>query len=787
MPVRSFCLRPSGFVLFLVLLMGFTLPPASAQSIRGTVTDATGQPLPGVNVVATPVEPSEEARSRGASTAPDGSYALTDLSNGRYRVRASAVGYQPATETVRLEGPQPIMLDFTLTTTRYGLEEVVVSAARGAESVGSVASAVSVLPPEALQEQTALTSDLGDILAQSVPGLATTSGTLSNFGQTLRGRDAFVLIDGVPQNTPLRSAQRALRTVNPDAIERIEVQRGANALYGYGATGGAINIITRRPEAGALNATTEIGSRGSGADLGESFSGHVRQVVSGRNGRFDYLVSGQYERTGHFFDAEGDLIPQDPHGQGGLSGSDALGVLAKTGAQLTDQQRLELAFSYYELTQDIEFATTPGTYGNAKTTADPLDDFPGNDPGTENLLAQLTYRHENVGGSNLRVTGYLQDFRTRFGFFSFFPDGGGQTVTTSEKLGARVDLETPLARLTRGTALAGSQLLWGIDALRDETAQPLVDGRTYVPPMTQTSAAPFAQLRLNVGQRVTLRAGARHEALRLNVDDFATLFGGNNVAGGTLTYGETVFNAGAIVRLADPVDAFASFGQGFNVGDVGRILRSTEAPSVEAIDPEAQVVNSYELGLRTGTPVFDASATGFVNTSDLGSTFGTFPELQLTRAPERIYGIELTTDIRPVQRLSVGGTFTWLEGKRDADDDGDYEQYLTGDRIPPLKLTGYVQGTLRDGWTARLQMLHSGSRDRFDGEPNVDFARGPVDAYTLFGVTTTVDAGPGALEIGIENLFDTFYYPAVSQWYHFDSAYTPGRGRNLSLSYTLTW
>jgi iron complex outermembrane receptor protein len=62
----------------------------------------------------------------------------------------------------------------------------------------------------------------------------------------LRGRQVLVLIDGIPQSTPLRNGARDLRVIDPSAIERVEVIKGASAIYGNGADGGIINYITKR-------------------------------------------------------------------------------------------------------------------------------------------------------------------------------------------------------------------------------------------------------------------------------------------------------------------------------------------------------------------------------------------------------------------------------------------------------------------------------------------------------------------------------------------------------------
>ncbi|HEY9847475.1 MAG TPA: TonB-dependent receptor plug domain-containing protein [Candidatus Caenarcaniphilales bacterium] len=108
---------------------------------------------------------------------------------------------------------------------------------------------VTVVPQQQIQQQAAGLRDLSDILGKSVPGLAPTNQSLSEFGQTLRGRNPLVLIDGVPQSTN-RNAGRNLRAIDPGLIERVEVLRGPTAIYGDGATGGIINMITRSGQEG---------------------------------------------------------------------------------------------------------------------------------------------------------------------------------------------------------------------------------------------------------------------------------------------------------------------------------------------------------------------------------------------------------------------------------------------------------------------------------------------------------------------------------------------------------
>jgi iron complex outermembrane receptor protein len=691
-----------GLPVFVALLVGlWGAPPAHAQSARvqGTVVDAQDQPVVNANVVLKREDGS--TRLDGVSAGADGAFAFTDLSAGTYRLVVSAVGYVRATRALPIDAGARRNVTIRLPKARYDLDEVVVSATRAQQDLGSVASSVSVLGPQDLDAQRAVTGDLGDVLAQTIPGLAPSNGSLSNFGQTMRGRSPFVMIDGVPQTTPLRDGARSLRSTSPEAVERIEVVRGASARYGYGATGGAINLITKEPTP-ELAATTEVGVRGSSADVSESFTGRLHQSVSGRKSGIGFVASGSYESWGQFYDGKENLIAQDPRGQGGLAGADEWSLFGKADVSLAPSQRLSASANYYSVRQDLEYGRQPGVYGETPTSpTTSTGTLPPEDPGTDNLVGQLRYEHTDLLGSRVTAQAYVQDFETYFGYSTFYP-GGGQSVIESTKWGVRLDATTPLG------ITEGSRVLWGVDALRDRTAQPLTDGRTYVPEMTQTSAAPFAQLRVPLlDDRLTLRGGVRYEAISLDVVDFTTLRPQfdtdgdgtpdqrNDVAGGTLTYDNVAVNAGAVFSVSDPVDVFASFEQGFAVSEVGRVLRSTSAASVEVLNPEAKTVNSYEAGLRVGLPRLDMTATGYYTTSELGSSYG--QDFQIVRAPEHVYGVELTTDLQVADPVAVGGTFSWVKGLQDANDDGSYETPLPGNRIPPVKVTGYVEVTPLDG------------------------------------------------------------------------------------------
>lgn len=676
---------------------------------------------------------------------------------------------------------------------------VIVTATRTEEDPMDVPRSVTVVTREQIDQQTDITRDLGEILGRLVPGLAPSPGGASTFGQSLRGRSLTVLIDGVPQSTN-RNVFRDLRTIDPSIVERVEVLRGPTAIYGDGATGGVINIITRTPD-DTLTVTTEAGIGFAPVDVGDSLEGNLLQSVSGPLGNFDYVFSGAFTWTSGFFDGEGNRIPPDPNGQGGLANADTIDLFGKVGWDLDDDQRLQLTVNHYDTTQFTDFTTDPIVLSLAgRQRARALDGLELDNPQTtENTFVNLEYFHENLFGSELRTQIYYRNYLTRF-----FPSDGRafdslgneifQSQIESEKSGGRLQIETPL--FDRGAA----RLLWGVDYVAESTAQPVAifdpdvfdqsdgltfeqtDNRTWVPTLSQHSLGLFAQFNWDISDRLIVLGGIRHEQVDVDVDDFTTLEG-NFVEGGDLDYSATLFNLGGVFYLTDELNLFANFSQGFSVADIGLVLRSAPAGfSVNSLDPEAQRVDNFELGIRGEWRSIQASLVGFYNESELGTTF-TAPGA-VVRAPERVYGVEATLDAQLSETWQLGGTISWAEGETDLDDDGDFTP-LNGFRIAPIKVTAYVENETLPGWRNRLQALFSGSRDRFEDE--AVFGQAAVDSFITVDYISSIKIGPGTLEIGIANLLDTDYFPIVSQLQTNELNNAAARGRTIRIGYSITW
>ena len=678
--------------------------------------------------------------------------------------------------------------------------QIVVTATRTAEDIQSVPRSVTVITREEITQQTQLTPDLGAALGQLVPGLAPTTGTPSEFGQSLRGRNLFVLIDGVPQSTS-RNVFRNLRTIDPDAIERIEVLRGPTAIYGDGATGGVVNIITRAPADSELELESSVGLTSAPANLSGSLGGNFLQYVGGRDSNTDFAFTASYRHTGGFFDGRGNRIPADPNAQGGLADTDTLNLLGKVGVDLTENQRLQIALNYFKTTQDTRFTTDPAILDiPGRQRAQALEGLSLNTPQqTSNTLLNVDYQHSNVLNGELTTQLYYRDYDSRFFPFDArdFPSLGNvifQSEVESTQFGGRLQFDTPLLDQER------LLLTWGADYRQETTLQPLnifdpvaldesgglvftqIDERIWVPPFRQRTLGLFAQANWEISDRFSLLGGIRHERVGVDVDDFTTL-AGNSVVGGELTYDATLFNLGGVLDVTEHINLFANFAQGFSLADVGLALRNAPAGfSVETLRPEAQRVDHYEVGIRGRWQPLQASLVGFYNESDLGTTF-TAPG-EIVRAPERIYGVEATVDASLSDAWRLGGTFTWQEGETDLDLDGDFSP-LNGFRIAPIKVTAYVENQTTPGWRNRIQALYSGSRDRFSDE--TVFGQRAVDSYVTVDYISSLDLGGGVLNIGVQNLLDTDYFPIVSQLQPSELQNAAAPGLTITLGYSFSW
>lgn len=222
------------------------------------------------------------------------------------------------------------------------------------KNIAEIAGTVQSIDQKQIIQQATAGRKVADILAQLVPSLASSSGTTSNYGQTMRGRNVLVMIDGVSQ-TGSRDVSRQLNSISPGMIERIEVISGATSIYGSGATGGIINIITKRADTSKpLSFETKVGITSSDTFRGDGLAYEAGQSVSFNKGNMDGFLGANFTSRGSQFDGNGDRISLSPW-QGSTMDTDTIDVNGRLNFNLNDTQTLSFGAQYYKDKQDTDY------------------------------------------------------------------------------------------------------------------------------------------------------------------------------------------------------------------------------------------------------------------------------------------------------------------------------------------------------------------------------------------------------------------------------------------------
>ncbi|MHB1371152.1 MAG: TonB-dependent receptor plug domain-containing protein, partial [Pseudomonadaceae bacterium] len=294
------------------------------------------------------------------------------------------------------------------------LEAITISATRARSEAGKTPQKITVISREQIEQQLAITSDHGAVLSNLIPSYSPSRQKMSSAGETFRGRSALILIDGVPQSTPLRDSQRDGYVIDLSMVERIEVIHGASAEHGLGATGGIINYVTRRPASGSLRQHAGISFTAPTDYQSEGLGHKLDYRVEGTQGNFDYLASASWQSQGMFYDANGDLIGVDDT-QGDVMDSTSHDLLLKLGYWLDDNQNIGLMVNRYQVEGEHEYVNVPGNANAGIPATSRKGDPLGKAPQNEVLATSLSYKHADLYGNELGLQLYSQRFRGRFG------------------------------------------------------------------------------------------------------------------------------------------------------------------------------------------------------------------------------------------------------------------------------------------------------------------------------------------------------------------------------------
>ena len=205
---------------------------------KGTVKDATGEPVIGASVVV-------KGTTNGTITDFDGNFELSGVSKGA-TLQISFVGY--ATQDVKFNGQS---INIVLKEDNEMLDEVVV-VGYGVQKKANLTGSVASINAEALESRAV--ASVSAAMAGTMPGVTSiqTSGApgAQTGSITIRGKNSInaasplVIVDGVPGS---------MNNIDPQDVESISVLKDAAsaAIYGVQAANGVILITTKKGKTGS--------------------------------------------------------------------------------------------------------------------------------------------------------------------------------------------------------------------------------------------------------------------------------------------------------------------------------------------------------------------------------------------------------------------------------------------------------------------------------------------------------------------------------------------------------
>ncbi|HEY4879390.1 MAG TPA: TonB-dependent receptor [Candidatus Acidoferrales bacterium] len=653
-------------------------------SISGTVFDPDGRAVAGAQITLLYAMAALEVRETNAQ----GQYRFDELRAGTYEIVGALPGFNEVTGDIELHAEEKLVKDLKLSLSAVQ-EKIVVSAAPGGALTSQIASSVSVVSEQEIDDRGA---EAALDVMRGLPGVEINQsggrGTVTS--AFIRGGNSnynLVMVNGIQLND--FGGGFDLAPLPAEGVEQIEVIRGPeSALYGSNAVAGVINIETIHGdgpphfsfigEAGSLY-TWRLGTTGAGLNRGFSWAYSLSRLQT----------RGQIQNDGYR----------------NQTSTVSLGY--------SRSPRRQFNVNFFGNASAVGL---PGPWGS-----DPDGLFPGRDT--------ATHQNQNLFGYQAQET---EQFSTRFQQVTTvsvstdritidsppFPSGEGDSFTNNLRVVANTRSE--IAVSSKDTLVAGFE--YDRDQFKNAFVEDVGDA-PFV--LGRNSYAFFAENRWNPGERWYINAGVRVDDIQTNSVPLNTNTGQPGIPSNSLAKVTPRLSIAYLARESDGDGFFgatrlhASFGTGFRAPD-GFELAFTNNPDLK---PEQSI--SFDAGIeqRMARDKAVVDVTYFYNRfKDQIVTTGNLPTNFDSEniAKSRANGLETTIRLRPIASLEFTGSYTWLNTSILALNGFDEPQtpFTVGE---PLIRRPHNAAGFNATWTKKRLMLNMNGTIRgavLDVEPN---------------------------------------------------------------------
>ena len=662
-------------------------------------------------------------------------------------------------------------------------EEVVVTATRFPERIVDAPVNVTVITAQDIRSSPART--VPDLLAEQAGitlhdlygnNAASAFVDLRGFGAT-GGQNTLILVDGRRvADIDLSGVQWS--AVPLAAIERIEIVRGSGSvLYGDGATGGVINIITKSPFA-LPNGVTVGGRAGSYATTevhaGANYSGGRTGINAGASN----FESEGYRANNHNRQATAQVDMRWLTAAGSVDlklGADRQGI------RLPGARTVQPSAGLNELATDRRGTSTPLDYAQRD----------GN-------RASVDWHHAGALGQFTLGFGWRDKTQRSYFDFGGFPD--------FRVIDLDVRAFTPRMQIAHGFLGSVSTLVAGLDWYRWEyrlrrSNSPANSGRPINSvAAVQENEAFYLHNTARYGERLTVTAGARVERFALDASDGfdpaapGGAFGSGALAG-SQRESEHAYEAGVRYQLDRASALIGKLGRSYRFATVDEIYETSPLFQNQFQFLKPQTARDYEIGYEARArggwlraTLFQIDIDDEIHldpfTTGVGNT---------NLPPSRRRGAELEARWPLHRALAATLAYSYTEAKfRDGVLPGgaftSQNIAIAGKDVPlvPRHKVRFGASWVIDGGTRLNAALNYVSRQFMDNDEGNTLGV-TIPSYTVVDLKLAHERGPLRIAAAVNNVTNQKYYNyAVRSQFVSDryNAYPlPERNYTLTLEY----